>query len=226
MKKKLLDGLETKQLLRMNVQRFEGEGAAGEGGDVTPPEGGQQTNPDDKGSEKTFTKAQLATATEQAREALRNEMETKHQQELEEARKAARTEVTEAKKYEQMTDEEKRVADLERKERESIKRERELTVRELTAEAKDTLNEKKLPSKLSALLDYTDSDSLNNSIKLVEETFNELVQAETDKRIADSARTPGGGGGGSKADKAGSIGSKLAAAKKQNAAPVKKSFFD
>lgn len=91
--------------------------------------------------------------------------------------------VSEAEKLAKMTDSEKndyltkkRLADLD-------KREAEITKRELTASAKNTLADKGLPSELAEFLDYTNADTCKKSIDDVEKTFRAAVQKGVEERL-------------------------------------------
>ena len=82
-----------------------------------------------------------------------------------------------------MTDAEK-AAFLEKKRTDDFaRREADLTRRELTASAKDSLASKGLPIELADILVYTDQDACNKSIERVEATFNKAVQDAVDKKL-------------------------------------------
>ena len=78
---------------------------------------------------------------------------------------------TEAEKLAMMTKEEKAQYLAQKHEKELDEREAGITRRELMAEAKNTLAEKKLPVGLAEVLNYTDADSCNKSIAAVEKAF-------------------------------------------------------
>ena len=91
--------------------------------------------------------------------------------------------VSEADKLAKMTKEEKAQYLQQKKEKELSDRESEVTRRELMAEAKNTLAEKKLPAGLAQVLDYTDADACNKSIETVEKAFRESVQSAVEERL-------------------------------------------
>lgn len=91
--------------------------------------------------------------------------------------------VSEAEKLAKMTKEEKDQYLREKKEKELTDREADLTKRELMAEAKNTLAEKKLPVSLAEVLNYADADSCSKSIAAVEKAFREAVQAAVEERL-------------------------------------------
>ena len=70
-----------------------------------------------------------------------------------------------------------------KKEKELINREAEITRKELIAEAKNTLAEKKLPVGLADVLNYADADSCNKSISAVEKAFQEAVETAVQDRL-------------------------------------------
>lgn len=223
MKKELLDQLATRQKLKLNLLRFDG-GDGADGGDNG--DQGDDKSGDGKGDGKTFTQQQLANAAAAQVKAREAELEAQHQAEIERIRKEAREEgKTEAKKYADMTEEERKQADWEKKEKEMADKERIINERELRAEAKDTLIKEELPLKLADVLDYSDSETLNNSITSVKEAFNAAVTSEVDKRIASSAHEPGGSGSGSKKPTVGSRGKALAEERKKNQSKKESKYF-
>lgn len=156
---------------------FEGDGGGSGGG--TPPANPPQDPPalsfddflKDKNNQAEFDRRmnkgiQTAVANERARlEALADER------------------VSEAEKLSKMTDLEKQ-AYQQKKEAEKIaQRERDITKRELTAEAKNTLTEKGLPLPLAEILDYSDAEKCNASIAIVEEAFKKAVEAGVEEKL-------------------------------------------
>lgn len=91
--------------------------------------------------------------------------------------------VSEAEKLAKMTKEEK--AEYQRKQQEKSLAEREAAVtrKELMAEAKNTLAEKKLPVGLAEVLNYTDADACNKSITAVEKAFQAAVEAAVQEKL-------------------------------------------
>lgn len=90
---------------------------------------------------------------------------------------------TEAEKLAKMTKEEKAQYLYQKKEKELAVKEAAVTKRELMAEAKVTLSEKKLPLSLADVLTYTDADTCKSSIDAVEKAFQEAVEAAVDERL-------------------------------------------
>ncbi|MBO5069460.1 MAG: DUF4355 domain-containing protein [Lachnospiraceae bacterium] len=91
--------------------------------------------------------------------------------------------LSEADKLAKMNKEEKAEYLRQKQERELNDREVAITRRELMAEAKNTLAEKKLPVGLAEVLNYTDADSCNKSMAAVEKAFQEAVQAAVEEKL-------------------------------------------
>ena len=91
--------------------------------------------------------------------------------------------VSEAEKLSKMTELERKAYE-QKKEAEKIQqRERDITRRELMAEAKNTLSDKKLPTSLAEILDYSDAEKCNSSLAMVEKVFNEAVEAGVNEKL-------------------------------------------
>lgn len=90
---------------------------------------------------------------------------------------------TEAEKLAKMTEKEKAQYLQQKKEKEMADREAAITRRELAAEAKNTLAEKKLPVSLAEVLNYSDADACKQSIEAVEKAFKEAVEASVEERL-------------------------------------------
>ena len=91
--------------------------------------------------------------------------------------------LSEAERLAQMTKEEKTKYLQQKKEKELTDREAALTRKELMAEAKNTLAEKKLPVSLAEVLDYTDADACSKSIGAVEKAFQQAVEVVVNERL-------------------------------------------
>ena len=83
--------------------------------------------------------------------------------------------LSEAEKLAKMNKEEKAAYMQQKKEKELSDREAVITRKELMAEAKNTLAEKKLPVSLAEVLNYADADTCNDSISAVEKAFQEAA---------------------------------------------------
>lgn len=91
--------------------------------------------------------------------------------------------LSEAEKLAKMTKEEKAEYLSQKKEKELNDREAAITKKELMAEAKNTLAEKKLPVELADVLNYADADACNKSISTVEKAFQKAVQTSVEERL-------------------------------------------
>lgn len=91
--------------------------------------------------------------------------------------------LSEADKLAKMNKEEKAEYIRQKQEKELAAREADITKRELMAEAKNTLAEKKLPASLAEILTYTDADTCKASLETIEKAFQEAVQAAVDERL-------------------------------------------
>lgn len=98
--------------------------------------------------------------------------------------------VSEAEKLAKMTDGEKAQYLQQKREKELTDREAAVTRKELMAEAKNKLAEKKLPPGLAETLNYTDAESCDKSMEAVEKAFREAVEAAVNERLKGD-RPPG-----------------------------------
>ncbi len=163
----------------MNIQLFAGEGEGGDGdgaaGGGTSGDGGMLPSFDDflkgEGNQEEFNRRvneAVSTAVKNAQEKWQLLTDDK---------------VSEAEKLAKMTKEEKDQYLRQKKEKDLADREANITKRELMAEAKNTLAEKKLPAGLAEVLNYTDADSCKKSIETVEKAFQAAVQAAVEERL-------------------------------------------
>lgn len=91
--------------------------------------------------------------------------------------------LSEAEKLVKMSKEEKEQYLRQKHMNELADREKAITRRELTAEAKNTLAEKELPVELAEMLDYADADSCKTSIEVVEGAFRKAVERAVEDRL-------------------------------------------
>ena len=91
--------------------------------------------------------------------------------------------LSEAEKLAKMNKEEKAAYMQQKKEKELSDRESAVARKELMAEAKNTLAEKKLPAGLAEVLNYTDAESCNKSIDAVEKAFQAAVETAVQERL-------------------------------------------
>lgn len=81
----------------------------------------------------------------------------------------------------------------EQQESEIEKRERDVTRRELMADAKDALVNDGLPSSLAKILDYSDKEAYEKSYEEVSGIFREAMQQECKRRFSGSVPRAGAG---------------------------------
>lgn len=91
--------------------------------------------------------------------------------------------LSEAEKLAKMTKEEKANYLQKKREKELADREAAVARKELMAEAKNTLTEKKLPAELAEVLNYTDAESCSKSIENVEKAFQKAVEDAVEERL-------------------------------------------
>lgn len=91
--------------------------------------------------------------------------------------------LSEAEKLSKMNKEEKERYMQQKYEKELNDREAAITRRELAAEAKNTLAEKKLPVELSEVLNYTDAESCKKSIESLEIAFSAAVEKAVEEKL-------------------------------------------
>lgn len=160
----------------MNLQTF-ADGSGAEGGSGSEGNGAGDNNGAGLGAgEGTMTlddflkkdgmQAEFDRRVSKALDTAKAKWEASKGEELSEAEKLAKMSKSERDAYEMK----KRLDALEA-------REKEVSARELKAEAKNTLAEKKLPVALADILDYSDADKCKSSIEAVEKAFNDAVAA-------------------------------------------------
>ena len=185
-----------KILLPMNLQLFAegGEDDKGQGDD-------KKDKGDDKGSEenKSFDdflkdkkyQSEFDKRISKALETAKSKWETDKATELENAK-------TEAEKLAKMNAEQKAKYAEEKKLAELEKREKDITTRELKAQAYETLAEKGMPKELVDILNYESADSCNKSIEAVEKAFQTAVEKAVNEKLRGSEVPKGGQGSESK----------------------------
>lgn len=172
--------------LPFNLQFFAegGDGAGGGDGGGTEPGGDETNTSKEEGKPKTLDEI-LKDGTYQA------EFDRRMQKGIETALEKQRSKyealmddkLSEAEKLAKMTKEEKAEYQSRKREKELADREAAITRRELMAEAKNTLAEKKMPVKLAELLVYTDADTCKKSMEALEAAWQEAVEAGVQDRL-------------------------------------------
>lgn len=168
----------TKYKIPMNLQFF-----ADAGGEKDPePNSGHEPQEPNEGQKQKKTFADILKDKDYSAEY--NKM---LKQELDAQREKLKIlyddKVSEAEKLAKMNEQEK-IQYLQKKQERALEdREKAITKRELTAEAKNTLAEKKLPVQLAELLNYTDADACKLSIETMEKAFKEAVETAVQERL-------------------------------------------
>lgn len=186
--------------LPMDLQFFAepGDGAGANGGNGGGAEGGEGGTSGDDGTEppsfddllKNGHQAEFDRRVQKAIDTAVGKAQEKWQALTDDK-------LSEAEKLAKMTKEEKTQYLAQKHEKELAEREAGITRRELMAEAKNTLAEKKLPAGLAEVLNYTDADSCNKSIAAVEKAFQEAVEERVQERLKGGTpptKAPGSGG--------------------------------
>ena len=169
-----------------------GEGGASETG--TDNSGTDGTGEEDKeGTNKSFEdvlkdkkyQSEFDKKVAKALETAKSKWETEKATELEKAK-------TEAQKLAKMTADQKAEYEAQKKLDDLAKREKEITTRELKAQAYETLAEKGLPKDLIDILNYENADTCNKSIESVEKAFQAAVEKAVNEKLR-GKETPKGG---------------------------------
>lgn len=161
--------MKSTQLLNLDLQFF---ADGGEGGTEPNQASGSAGNAEPQ----TFTQEDLdklisaRLGEEQAK--WEKDYAAKIEEAKTEAEKLAKMKAEEKAKYQ----EQKRLEKLEQ-------REKDITTRELKAQAYETLAEKGLPKDLIETLNFTDSESCNSSIIAVEKAFKSAVEKAVNEKL-------------------------------------------
>ena len=188
----------------LNADSGVGNGGAGTGTgtDDSNGEGETDDNQTLEGEDKSFDdilkdkkyQSEFDKRVAKALETAKGKWETDYQAKVEEAKteaeKLAKMNADQKAKYA----EEKRLAELE-------KREKDITTRELRATAFETLAEKNLPKELVDILNYSDAEQCNKSIEAVEKAFQTVVERAVNEKLR-GKQTPNKGGQGNAEDAA------------------------
>lgn len=134
-------------------------------------------------TEKTFTQKDVDKLIQDRLAREQSKWEKRVQDERTEAEKLAKMNAEQKAKYA----EEKRLAELE-------KREKDITTRELRATALETLAEKNLPKELVDILNYESAETCNKSIEAVEKAFQSAVEKAVNDKLRGGNPPKGGQG--------------------------------
>ena len=140
--------------------------------DNTAIERRDNSNKQTETSEKTFTQKDVDKLIQDRLAREQSKWEKRVQDERTEAEKLAKMNAEQKAKYE----EDKRIAELER-------REKEITTRELRAQAYETLAEKNLPKELIGTLNFESAETCNASIEALEKSFQSAVEKAVNEKL-------------------------------------------
>lgn len=163
----------------------EGNGEGSEEGEGSTEGEGTQTF-DDVLKNKSF-QSEFDKRVAKALDTAKGKWETDYQSKLETAK-------TEAQKLAKMNAEQKAQYEEQKKLDELTKREKDITTRELRATAYETLAEKNLPKELVDILNYSDAEQCNKSIESVEKAFQLAVEKAVNDKLR-GGKPPQGGQG-------------------------------
>lgn len=123
-----------------------------------------------------------------ALETAKGKWETDYQQKLEDAK-------SEAAKLAKMNADEKAKYEAEKRNSEYNKRLKDLTTRELKAEAYEQVAEKGLPKELVEILNYESADTVKASMEAVATAFQQAVEKAVNEKLRGPGAPKGGTGG-------------------------------
>ena len=150
----------SKNMMPLNLQLFaeDGEDTGNEGN----PDNAQSGEPeDDNAKVTTLTEDDVKRIVKQRLAREKRKWEKDH---------------TEAERLQKMTDDEKKQYEEDKRKEDLDSREAAITRRELTAVAKEQLNAAGVPANMADFIDYTDADSVNESVKRLSKAFKGAVQ--------------------------------------------------
>lgn len=168
-----------------------GAGAEGSNGEGTGDQGQEGTGTktfDDVLKDKSY-QSEFDKRVAKALETAKGKWETDYQAKIEEAK-------TEAQKLAKMNADQKAQYEQQKKLDELTKREKDITTRELKAQAYETLAEKSLPKELIGTLNFESADACNTSIEAVEKAFQSAVAKAVNDKLR-GGNPPNGGKGNS-----------------------------
>lgn len=144
--------------------------------EATDTEENQTESQEQQTEQKTFTQEDLNKIISERLGKEKAKWEKDYTAKIEEAK-------TEAEKLAKMKAEEKAKYQEQKRLEKLEQREKDITTRELKAQAYETLAEKGLPKDLIETLNFTDSESCNSSIIAVEKAFKSAVEKAVNEKL-------------------------------------------
>lgn len=182
------DVMKLKDRLPLNIQFF-----ADPQTEPNVPPNNPPTNPpqdpkpfDEILKDKTY-QSEFDKRVAKALETAKGKWETDYNQKLEDAK-------TEAAKLAKMNADEKAKYEKEKQEADYQKRLKDLTTRELKAEAYETMAEKGLPKDLVEILNYESADTVKASMEAVAKAFQGAVEKAVNEKLRGNGAPKGGAG--------------------------------
>ena len=157
-----------KNMMPLNLQLFAKEGEEGTGDEGNPANAQSGEPEEDKSKVATFTEDDVNRIVKQRLAREKKKWEKDH---------------TEAERLQKMTDDEKKQYEEDKRKEDLDNREAAITRRELTAVAKEQLNAAGVPADMAEFIDYTDADTVNESVKRLSKAFKGAVQQSVDDRL-------------------------------------------
>lgn len=173
--------------LPMNLQFFaepdDNTDGAGDTRNVSGADGGKEGDAQETGK-KSFddflkdpaNQSEFDKRVAKALETQKGKMQQDIQAQIDNAR-------TEAEKLAKMTAQQKAQYESDKREKDLAAREAEITKRELSAQAKETLADKGLPVQLADILNYESAETCQASIAAVEKAFRDAVGKAVDDKL-------------------------------------------
>ena len=157
-----------KNMMPLNLQLFAEEGEENTGDEGNPDDAQSGEPEDDKSKVTTLTEDDVNKIVKQRLAREKKKWEKAH---------------TEAERLQKMTDDEKKQYEEDKRKEDLDNREAAITRRELTAVAKEQLNAAGVPADMADFIDYTDADTVNESVKRLSKAFKGAVQQSVDDRL-------------------------------------------
>ena len=168
-----------------------GNGGAGTGADGSNGDGAGGGTEGDKSFDDVLKdkkyQSEFDKRVSKALETAKSKWETDYQAKIEEAK-------TEAQKLAKMNSDQKAEYERQKSLDELTKREKDITTRELKAQAYETLAEKGLPKELVDILNYSDAETCSKSIESVEKAFQLAVEKAVNEKLRGGNLPKGGQG--------------------------------
>lgn len=178
-------------LLKLRLQLFAEGGEPGAGGPGTEPGAGEPGNEpktfDDILKDKAY-QSEFDKRIAKSLETAKAKWEAESQKKIDDAK-------TEAEKLAKMNADQKAEYENQKKLDDLAKREKDITTRELKAQAYETLAEKGLPKELVEILNYSDAEQCNKSIEAVEKAFQSAVEKAVNDKLRGKGDPKGSTGG-------------------------------